>query len=337
MTDKNQRHVTMGDVADRVGVSRTTVSFVLSDRPGANIPAETRRRVLEAVRELGYRPNAAAKSLASQRTHLIGLVTEIATAPFAGAIIKGAQEQAWKDGKLLLIVSAERDRRIEDAAVETMLERRVEGILYATTWHRAVTPPAGAGEVPTVLVNCFDVEGRYPSIVPDEAQGGYDATRRLIDAGHRRIAFIALDPEIPATVGRRGGYERALLEAGIEPDETLVVPGYADAEGGYARAHELLALPEPPTGIFCGNDRMAMGAYDAVKERGLRIGHDVGLVGFDNQEIIAGYLRPGLTTVALPFEEMGARAVQMLTESPSASGAFAPLLTHCPLVERASA
>lgn len=329
--------VTMGDVAAHVGLSRTTVSFVLSGRPDASIPETTRARIWDAVRDLGYRPNAAAKSLASQRTHLIGLVTEIATAPYAGEIIKGAQERAWRNGKLLLIVSAEADDAMENAAIEMMLERQVEGILYATTWHREVELPASAREVPTVLVNCFDAPGAYPSFIPDEVEGGYVATRRLLSAGHRRVAFINLDPDIPAAIGRREGYERALTEAGMTVDDKLVVSGHATADGGYDRARELLALPDPPSGIFCGNDRMAMGAYDAAKELGLRIPQDVAFVGFDNQEIIAAYLRPGLTTVALPFKEMGARAVDLLTGHPVGEHlAPATFRIDCPLVERAS-
>ncbi|WP_407343066.1 LacI family DNA-binding transcriptional regulator [Pengzhenrongella phosphoraccumulans] len=336
MSRSKPRSVTMDDVARHLGLSRTTVSFVLSDRPDANIPAETRQRVWDAVRELGYRPNAAAKSLASQQTHLIGLVTDIVTTPFAGEIIKGAQQQAWTSGKLLLIVSTEGDRSIEAAAFEMLLERRVEGILYATTWNRAVTLPASAREVPTVLVNCFDVERTYPSIIPDEIQGGRDATERLVAAGHRRIALINLDPTIPAAVGRRTGYEAALRAAGIAVDDALVVSGLATADGGFARARDLLDLPDPPSAIFCANDRMAMGAYDAVKERGLRIPDDVALVGFDNQEIIAAYLRPGLTTVALPFQEMGAAAVARLTSLTRSDQLADQHLVLCPLIERSS-
>ena len=336
MTRETAR-VTMGDVASQLGLSRTTVSFVLSGRPDANIPQPTRDRVWDAVRELGYRPNAAATSLASRRTNLIGLVTEIATSPFAGEIIAGAQARAWNKGKLLFIVSSEGDTDIEDAAFEMMLERQVEGILYATTWHREVQLPASAHEVPTVLVNCFDARGDYPSFVPDEVEGGRLATEHLIAAGHRRVAFINLDQDIPAAIGRRAGYERALEEAGVEVDPTLVVSGHATADGGYDRARELLNLPHPPTAIFCGNDRMAMGAYDAVKERGMRIPQDVALVGFDNQEIIAGYLRPKLTTVALPFQEMGARAVDLLTANPTATfPSPVGVQIACPLVQRAS-
>lgn len=329
--------MTMSEVAERAGVSRTTVSFVLNGRADAAIPEETQARIRAAIEELGYRPNAGARALAAKRSEWYGLITEIVTAPFAVDVIKGAQDRAWADGKFLLITAADTEPAMEAAAFDKLLEQRAEGLLYATTWHRAVTLPPAAREVPVVLVNCFDADGALPSVVPDEAAGGYTATRRLLDAGHRRIGFINLDAGIPAAVGRRRGYEQALREAGLDVDDSLVVPGHATADGGYAAACSLLDRSGRPTALFCGNDRTAMGAYDAIKERGLRIPDDIAVIGFDNQELIAAYLRPGLTTVALPFELMGAKGVDML----GALTAGQPLTTtqvtvDCPLIERSS-
>ena len=337
MAIKRPRNVTMTDVATRSGVSRTTVSFVLSNRENANIPDSTRQRVFEAVDALGYRPNAGAQALAAQKSDWYGLITEIVTAPFAVDIIKGVQDTAWDERKFVLIASSEGDAAMETAAIEKLLEQRVEGLIYATTWHRAVTLPPAALEVPTVLINCFDPEDRFPCVVPDEEMGGYRATKRLLDEGHTRIAFINLDPAMPAAIGRRTGYDRAHAEAGISVDPELIVYGHALADGGYDAAAALLDGVEPPTAFFCGNDRMAMGAYDAIKERRLRIPQDIAVVGFDNQEIISQFLRPRLTTVALPFEQMGAVGVTML----AALIAGEPLSTNrmlidCPLLERAS-
>jgi LacI family transcriptional regulator len=332
-----QRSVTMADVARHAGVSRTTVSFVLSERPAANIPEETRARIFDAVAALGYRPNAGARALASQRTRLIGLITDVVITPFGAGIIRGAQDRARLQGKSLLIATINGDPALDEQAVETMLEHRVEGLVCATGEHRSFNPPPSLAGVPTVLVHCFDEQGRLPAIVPDERGGGYVATRRLTDAGHRRVGFINLDPKTVAAVWRLEGYERALREAGIEPDRFMVRNGHATADGGYAQAAALLDSADPPTAIFCGTDRMAMGAYDAIKERGLAIPDDVAVVGFDDQEVIASYLRPGLTTVALPFEEMGARGVDLLdnpeTEQPTATE---KVTVDCPLVERSS-
>lgn len=331
------RAVTMKDVADHAGVSRTAVSLVLNDRRDITLAPETRRRVMDAASELGYRPNAGARALAQQRSDWYGLVTEIVTAPFAVDVIKGAQDRAMTDGKFLLIASTESDPVAETAAVERLLEQRVEGLIYAATWHRAVVVPDIAHEVPTVLVNCFDVEGRFPAVVPDERAGGRRATERLLAAGHRRIGFVNLDPGIPAAIGRRDGFRAALREAGITPEPVLEITGHATADSGFVATEQLLDLPEPPTAIFCANDRMAMGAYDAIKERGLRIPHDVAVIGFDNQELIAGYLRPGLTTVALPFERMGAIGVDLLAAITAGESTDTKIVTvDCPLLERSS-
>jgi LacI family transcriptional regulator len=334
---EKQRAVTMKDVAERAGVSRSAVSFVLNNRRSAALSDDTRDRVLDAAAELGYRPNAGARALAQQRSDWYGLVTEIVTAPFAVEIIKGAQDRAFLDHKYLLIASTESDAEAEAAAIERFLEQRVEGLIYAATWHRAVTVPEIAREVPTVLVNCYDAEGRYPAVVPDEHTGGRRATERLLAAGHRRIGFVNLDPDIPAAVGRRHGYHDALRSAGIAIDDALEISGHATADGGFAAVDALLDLADPPTAIFCANDRMAMGAYDAIKERGLRIPHDVAVIGFDNQELIAAYLRPSLTTVALPFDEMGARGVDILAAITAGQSTDTNIVTvDCPLLERSS-
>lgn len=334
---RSRRGATMGDIAQRVGVSRTTVSFVLNDRADAGIPEETRRRVIDAAAELGYRPNAGARALAARRSDWYGIVTEIVTAPFAVDVIKGAQDRALEQGKFLLIASSESQASTEAAGIEKLLEQRVEGLIYAATWHRAVHVPEIVREVPAVLVNCFDADGSLPAIVPDEVGGGRHATQRLLDAGHTRVGLITLDPAIPASVGRRKGYEEALVAAGVSVDPSFVVAGDATADGGYAAACELLDRADRPTAIFCGNDRMAMGAYDAIKERGLAIPRDVAVVGFDNQELIAAYLRPRLTTVALPFQEMGARGVEMLAALAAGQPIGTATVTiDCPLIERSS-
>lgn len=301
----------MGDVARYVGLSRSTVSFVINDRTDIRIAEETKRRVWDAVAELGYRPHAAARSLASSRTNLLGLVTDIASSPFGGGIIAGAQRAAWERGQVLLIVSIDSDASADAAMLEMLLERRIEGLIYATAGHVAVSLPATAAEVPVVLVHCEDVDGRYPSIIPDEEHGGYTATRRLLDGGHRRIGLINLDATLPSA-GRRNGYERALREAGVDVDPRLIASGPADAGSGFELARQMLQVADRPTALFCGTDRMAMGAFDAVREVGLHIPPDVAIVGYDDQEIVAAYLRPALTTVALPFEAMGAAAVEAL-------------------------
>ena len=335
---KGKRSPTISDVARRAGVSPTTVSFVLNDVTGSGISERTRRRVRASARELRYRPNAAARLLRTNRSHAIGFITdEIASTPFAGDIIKGAQDATWEDGNLLMIVNTGKNRKIEEAAVETMLERRVEGIIYAAMYHRAVEPPTDCREVPTVLLNCYSEDESWASVVPDEVSGGRTATEALLRKGHRRVGFINLGPGVPAGAGRLEGYKLALEAHGVAFDDSLVRYGDGTACGGYRRAVELMRRADPPTAIFCGNDPTAMGAYEALKESGLRIPDDVAVVGFDNQELIAAHLRPALSTVALPHYEMGRWAVGHLIEQ-TEPGKATPTqhAIGCPYVERES-
>lgn len=333
----------MAEVAELAGVSRTTVSFVLNGTD-ARVSTATRDRIMQAVEQTGYRPNAGARALAARRSDWIGLVTEIVTAPFAVDIIRGAQEAAWDEQRYLLIAAAEqgyaptdpRQRQLEQVAVEKLLEQQVEGIIYAASWHRGIVVPEAVREVPTVLVHCFATNADLPCIVPDEDAGGRRATQRLLEAGHERIGMVNLDPHIPAGQGRLAGHREALEGADIAFDDSLVVTGDATAHGGFEGAMTLLSLPDRPTALFCANDRMAMGAYDAIKELGLSIPDDVAVVGFDNQELISNYLRPSLTSVALPFEQMGTLGVKTLGAIAAGKEVEPRQVLDCPLLERSS-
>lgn len=326
--------VTMRDVADAAGVSVATVSHVVNDKKGARIGADTRQRVHDAILQLGYRPNALAKTLSSGSSTFIGLVADaIATTPFAGQIIHGAQDEAWKHGYVLLVANTEGENEAEDAAIAMMLEHKVRGVLYSTWYHREVAVPSVLHETDYVLVNCFDPTSVAPAVVPDEVQGGRAATELLVGAGHRRIAFVNTTTPSPAQSGRLEGYKHALAGAGIDFDPALVLETDPAQEGGYAITAPLLELNA--TAVFCHNDRVAMGLYDGVRERGLAIPRDVAIVGFDNQEVIAAHLRPPLSTVALPHYELGAAGVRVLLglEQAQVDG---PLLVSCPPVVRAS-
>ena len=336
---RRKRRPSMYDVARLAGVSQTTVSFVVNDAPNANIPQETRDRIWAVVEQLGWRPNALARSLSLRRSHTIGLISdEIATSSHGGKIIQGAQDAAWAHAKLLLLMNTSRKADVEHAAVEMLLERQVEGVIYAAMYHRPVTPPAALASVPTVLLDCYVADRSLPSVVPDEVQGGRTATDLLLRKGHRRIGFINNVDPIPATSGRLAGYQQALASYGVPFDPRLVRAGSSNAAEGYRCTLELMQLPERPTGLFCFNDSMAMGAYDAVKDLGLAIPDDVAIVGFDNHELIAAQLSPPLTTMELPHYAMGQWAVQFLLKHPESSPTPRPVqhTIECPLIERSS-
>ena len=361
---------TMKDVAREAGVSQAAVSLVLNDAAGSRVSPETRQRVLDAVDRLGYRVNSAAKSLREGQSRLIGFVGDtVASEPFAGDLVEGAQDQAWVDGHLMLIINTGGDPLIEERAIDSLLSRQVDGIVYASMYNRRLKIPPLLREVPTVVVNGTAEDGSLPAVAPDEYTGGLEATRHLVEHGHERVAFINIAPPesmLPAVVERERGYVDALTEAGIRVDRMLVKYGDGDAVGGHPLAPQQLSRHPPPrarvdrslvkygdgdavaghrlatqllsrkrrpSAIFCGNDRTAWGAYLAAGELGLKVGTDVSVVGFDNMPVIAPHLRPGLTSMELPFAEMGRRGVARLL-----SGDTDPTteLLHCPLVTRGS-
>jgi LacI family transcriptional regulator len=339
MKQPKAKRPSMYDVAKAAGVSQTTVSFVVNGVTDANISQETRDRVLAAVKELGWRPNAMARSLSMRRSQTIGLISdEVATSPHAGQIIQGAQDAAWARTKMLLVVNTGSNPELERAAVEMLLAWQVESVIYATMYHRQVEPAPVYAQVPTVLLDCFSPDRALTSVVPDEEQCGYDATMYLIQRGHRRIGFINNSGPIPATFGRMAGYQKALIEAGIPFDAGLVRACPSVAAESYRATLDLLQQAERPTALFCFNDSMAMGAYDAIKQLGLSIPQDVAVIGCDNLELIATQLHPPLTTLALPHYEMGQWAVEYVIHALDQPDTGQPPqhMLPCRLVERSS-
>lgn len=305
--------VTMRDVARVAGVSVATVSHVVNDKPGARIGDEARQRVEAAVAALGYRPNVLAKTLSKGSSRFVGLVADaIATTPYAGQIIQGAQVEAWRQGYVLLVANTDGDPELERDAISMMLEHKVRGVLYSAWYHREVSVPPMLAETTTVLVNCFDRSSTLPAVVPDEYQGGRSATELLLAAGHTRVAFVNTTTSSPARVGRLRGYRKALDSAGLPYDPDLVFATHPDQGGGYNVARRIAA--SGATAVFCHNDRVAMGLFDGLRELGISVPDDVSVVGFDNQEAIAAHLRPGLTTIALPHYELGRTGVEMLLD-----------------------
>ncbi len=327
------------DIAKAAGVGVGTVSRVLNEHPSVSEP--TRAKVAAVMEELGYRPTFAARHIRTGRSQLFGFLTDkVTTTPFAHDLIKGAQERARQADRMLMVIDADGDDRTREQAVANLIERGVEGIVYAAMFHHEVAVPEALHEVPTVLVDSFAVGRDFASVVPDEVTGGRHATERLLAAGHRRIAMVtndALATGYPAAVGRLAGYREALAQAGVAFDPALVREGSGTADSGYRWANELLEADDAPTAFFFGTDRMAMGAYFAFAERGLGVPDDVSVVGFDDQNYIADALRPGLTTMALPHAAMGRWAIDHLLTAPRGDER-APLQWRlpCPIVERGS-
>jgi LacI family transcriptional regulator len=325
----------MREVALAAQVSQTAVSFVLSNRADTSIAAETRSRIWEAAKRLGYRPNATSRALRQGSSSLLGFVTdEIATTPFAGMIVRGAQDGAWQHRRILMMVNTDSQSELEHEALDAMLQHQIDVIILAAMAHKEIVVPQELKGVHVVLVNAFSRDEQVSSVAPDEVRGGYEACQHLLEHGHTRIGLIDnLDISVAANL-RIEGFERAFKDAGLRADPGLILrtPGWQEA--GFDAAMNLLQRPQRPTALFCLNDRAAMGAYEAAQTLGLRVPQDVSIVGFDNQELIAAHLRPTLTSMQLPHYEMGLWGANALL-----SGEPLPLgrtLLHCPIVKRHS-
>lgn len=324
------------DVARLADVSPATVSFVLNETAGQTISDETRRRVLQAVAELDYRPNRAAQGLRQGRSATIGFVSHDADfGVFAASAIKGAHEASIRHGNLLLLVNTGGSNRQAAQLVGELLDRQADALIFAAAGTRSVVVPKHAGRVPTVLLNCFTPHDPTATILPDEERGGREATQALLDLGHRDIAYLTGTPSAWATKARLRGFREALRAAGLDPKDHAVLSGNYQADSGHELARTLLRRGHRPTAIMCGNDRMAVGALFALLEAGLRVPEDVSVMGYDDQFQLAAEIRPALSTVRLPYDVMGRLAAEQLAAGGPAVQAGRTLV-HCPLVMRDS-
>lgn len=335
---RSSKRVTMTDVAQHAGCSQSTVSVVLNGTPGIKISRETRQRVADAVTELGYRHQKSLPRRGTGIRQIAMIYDQIATSPEPIVSFDGAREEAWKTGHVIAAFQTYNDADMESRTIDIVLRNRVDAIIYATVMTRQVEVPATLYNVgiPVVLLNCFSVDRHFPAVVPGEVAGGHMATNALIEAGHRRIAHITGEMWMDAARDRLKGYREALATADIPYDPDLVVEGNWLPSAGYENTRTLMSLPNPPTAIFCSNDRMAVGCYEALKELGLRIPDDVSIVGYDDEEV-SRHLSPQLTTLVLPHRTMGRWAVEKaLSLTDAHREKFHVVKQECPLIERSS-
>ncbi|WP_433297838.1 LacI family DNA-binding transcriptional regulator [Actinoplanes sp. CA-030573] len=309
------QRATLLQVAQRAGVSRSTASFVLAGRhQDMRISEDARQRVLRAAQELDYRPNLMARSLRTKITKTIALVSDtIASDPYAGRVIQGSLAAAVARGHLLFIGETEGDPVIEEKLIADFLDRQVDAFLYASMFTRHVRVPKLLRDRPVVLLNCLGRSTRpgHHAVIPDEMTAGVDAARTLLEAGHRGGIHLVGHPSggVFAARERLAGIKEGLGEAGARlagtidcdwwPHSAYEAVGRALAEGLELRA------------LICLNDRIALGAYQAVGEAGLAIPDDVSVLSFDDSEL-AAWLRPQLTSIGLPHYRLGWQAVETL-------------------------
>lgn len=300
---------TIYDVAERVGVSIATVSRVLNGSPKAS--ATTRELVLAAARELGYRPNAAARSLAGQATDTLALVFPEISSPYFMEIIRGVESEARQQGYHLMIYAIpEVD---EEDAMRLYLSTRVDGLILGGHCGDEFVRSLYRQGVPFVLMG-RGVEGYdVPLVLTESYQGAYEAAEHLAEHGYRHIAFIGGPEHSRDGAVRLQAYRQALADKGLAPQDDWIVYGDFTECGGHRAAAALLALPAPPRAIFAANDQMAIGAVDAVLAAGLRVPEDIAVVGFDDIPV-AAYVHPALTTVHRELYESGVAAVRSLVK-----------------------
>jgi LacI family transcriptional regulator len=321
-TSTGAKRVTLADVARAAGVSQTAASFVLSGRrEEMRISADVEARVREAVRQTGYRPNIVSRSLRTGTTHTIGFVSDtVATTPFAGHLIWGALDAARERGHLLFIAESEGDRELERQLIEAMHDRQVDGIVFASMYTRKVAVPAALLDRPAVLLNALPAtRSTVACVLPDETEAGRTAARVLLDAGHvNGICLVGAGPQptrVPkgslAAVQRLQGIKETLRAAGVSIERAVACPDW-QPELGYQATRTLLERTTP-SALICFNDRVSLGAYQALADAGLEVPNDVSVVSFDD-DVIASWIKPQLTTVALPHYALGRTAIEVLLD-----------------------
>ncbi|KKB08604.1 LacI family DNA-binding transcriptional regulator [Devosia chinhatensis] len=332
-----KKRVTLADVAKLAGLSTAAASMILTGRPDTRLSADAHAKVHAAATSLGYRPNVAARALRTDKTRTIAFISDyVATTRFASGLIRGALAGAEAATHVMMVLETGGEPAREIQAVEAALDRQVDGLIFAAMRSREVFVPDISINVPTVMLN--GTSARFPvSVLPDEYQGGRAAVDLLVRAGITQdILLLGYNANEEAdlfrseTLTRRfAGIRDGMAEAGLSFIAELSCWDWEPRQG-YELTRQALQSHRV-RGLLCLNDRLAFGAYQALSEAGLSIPRDVGLVSFDNDEL-ASYLRPGLTTIGLPHEDMGRRAVELLLNS----GKVKPTLVPMPVLVRGS-
>ena len=323
MKKAQKKPVTLAHIAAAAGVTSMTVSRVINENGYVN--AETRDRVRRVAREMNYRRNGLARALKRQRTETVGLVLGDIANPFAAELSRGVREVLEKRGYSLFICISEHSAKEDVQAFDSLADHRVDGMIIATRASKLGNERLKetiAGGIPAVLIGRDFRHPQVDLVIADNLKGGYEATRHLIELGHRRIGFIGVSLTKSVGLRRFQGYLEALNEYGLAVDEKLVVgsrdgndqmPGYSTEEMGYEGMLKLLKMKKRPTAVFARNDFTAVGALNAIKRAGLAVPHDVAVVGYDDIPL-ASHTSPPLTTVRQPAREQGRVAAEFMLQ-----------------------
>jgi LacI family transcriptional regulator len=296
------------DVAREAGVSPATVSRYLNNR--LDLPGSTKSRIDTAIKHLDYRPNLLARRLSTGRAEIIGVVAPEIANPFFTNLVAAIEDEAERHGYSVLLSSTRGMRSREMEQISRLEDRHVDGLILMTNQPDDGTLAAFIANHKNVVLLDEDVPGfSGPKVFVENTEGAYEATRLLIEAGHKRIAHVGGPPGLMSTTERQEGFFRAMEEAELQPSHVLL--GSYSREFGASAMGEILAGPDLPSAVFAGSDFVAMGVMGRIFGHGLRVPEDISLVGFDDMPF-TDMLAPPLTTIRQPVQDLGRKAFQAL-------------------------
>lgn len=306
-------NTTIYDVAREAGVSMATVSRVVNGNP--NVKPTTRKKVLEAIEMLGYRPNAVARGLASKRTTTVGVIIPDISRIFFAELARGIEDIATMYKYNIILCNSDQNKDKEIHLINTLLEKQVDGIVFMggqITEEHVVE--FKRSPVPIVLSATVDPKKEFPSVNINYQEAAYDAVKVLIGNGHTKIGMLTGSLEDPVNGYQKySGFRKAIEEAKIPFNEDYVVVGDYTYDSGMEAMENFLSLRERPTAIFAGTDEMALGIIHGAQDKGLHVPNDIEVIGFDNTRL-AAMVRPTLTTVVQPMYDIGAVSMRLLTK-----------------------
>jgi LacI family transcriptional regulator len=310
----NHSEPTIHDIAKELKISASTVSRALNDNP--RISLKTKEKIKAVADSLGYRPNTLASNLRNKKSNTIGIVVPLINRNFFSAVISGVEDVAFKAGYNVVISQSNDQAAKEISIVHSMFSNRVDGLIISIAMQTNTFDHLRLfrkKNIPLVFFDRAVPEIEADKIVVDDQAGGYKVTQHLIDQGYKRIAHIAGPQNLIIYKLRKKGYLEALKENGIAPDESLILVNTLTSEEGVLAVQQLMSLPHPPDAIFCSNDTIALSVMIYLRDQGIRIPQDIGIVGFSN-EPYSKVVSPPITTIVQPGFEMGQKAAELIIQ-----------------------
>lgn len=302
--------VTIKDIAKEADVSITTVSRVLNNKPDVSI--DTRKKIEQVIEKLGYNPNTIARGLVTKKTYTIGLIIPDISNPFFPEVAHGIESKAKELGYSVIFYNTNNDKKAEKHAIELLKGKRVDGIILSLSLeNNKELHKLAAENFPVVELDRKVPDSSFPTVTINNEDSAFQATEHLIKLGHIRLAHITGDLGTQTGLDRLSGFQKALSKYGLKIEDRWLQEGNYSFESGYTGMKNLFKLEEVPTAVFAANDLMAIGAYQAVFERGLNIPDDISIIGLDDIEM-SSIVRPGLTTMRFPKHKLGQKAAEIL-------------------------